>query len=110
MERIKKAHLVRLNVHVLDTQSQNPTSSSSVPPVGLLVPIGNLYIHALQSLGCTLDSDNPFLALRVGDGRDGGHSLESRRKLVSASNMDLGLVGRFLGDGRDLVAYIVVVR
>lgn len=101
----RPSYLVRLNVHVLDTQCQNPTSASSVPPIGLLVPLGNLYVHALQSLGCTLNSGNPFSAMSVRDGRDGGHSLESRRKLVSASNMDLRLVRRFLGDGRNLITY-----
>lgn len=101
----RPSYLVRLNVHVLDTQCQNPTSASSVPPIGLLVPLGNLYVHALQSLGCTLNSGNPFSAMSVRDGRDGRHSLESRRKLVSASNMDLRLVRRFLGDGRNLITY-----
>lgn len=89
--------IVGYTLHALPSQSQHSASPSSEPFVGLIVVLGHLSVHSLQSFRSTLDRDDGFLStFRLGNDGDGGHSLKSRRELESTLDMDLGFVSGFV--------------
>jgi hypothetical protein len=99
------AHLLRGNVHSLDTQSEDTGSSSGVVAVSLVVIGRDLVVHSLESFRSSLDSGVPLSSSRVGDASDGRHTLQGGRELISSPNVDLGFVRGILRVWLDVVTF-----
>lgn len=99
-----ETHSAWVRLHNLVTQSQDSRSSSSKVLVGIVVVGRDIAVHALESLGGTLDASQQSLSASFGSVDHGRHPFESRGELETSLYIDLSGKLGLLVLGSDLIA------